>query len=86
MNFYPGNYADARQSMTRLEDLREESDSKAHQIYGILNNVWGVDPEQKENIIGARTALVVDDGAMCRKACGAMMVEMVCIIMVTGWS
>ena len=70
-----GNYADAQQSMTRYEDVKEESDSKSHQSYGVLNKSWGDSGDKKSNA-GRRTALVVDDGAMCRKACGAMLQEM----------
>jgi CheY-like chemotaxis protein len=46
-------------------------DSKQPQAYGgMLNNPWGRCLKKEE---GSRTALVVDDGAMCRKACGAML-------------
>ena len=70
-----GNYADAQQSMSRLDDVKEESDSKSHQSYGVLNKSWG-DSGDKKSSAASKTALVVDDGAMCRKACGAMMIEM----------
>jgi two-component system, autoinducer 2 sensor kinase/phosphatase LuxQ len=61
--------------MSRLDDVKEESDSKSHQSYGVLNKSWG-DSGDKKSSAASKTALVVDDGAMCRKACGAMMIEM----------
>lgn len=61
--------------MSRLDDVKEESDSKSHQSYGVLNKSWG-DSGDKKSTAASKTALVVDDGAMCRKACGAMMQEM----------
>ena len=61
--------------MTRYEDIRDESDAKAHQSYGVLNKSWGDSGDKKSNAV-RQTALVVDDGAMCRKACGAMLQEM----------
>ena len=70
-----GNYADAQQSMSRLDDVKEECDPKSHQSYGVLNKSWGESGDKKSSA-GSKTALVVDDGAMCRKACGAMMQEM----------
>ena len=49
-----GNYADAQQSMTRYEDVKEESDSKSHQSYGVLNKSWGDSGDKKSNA-GRRT-------------------------------
>jgi PleD family two-component response regulator len=61
--------------MSRLDDVKEESDAKSHQSYGVLNKSWGDSGDKKSSSV-SKTALVVDDGAMCRKACGAMLQEM----------
>lgn len=61
--------------MARCDDKKEELDSKSHQSYGVLNKSWGDSGDKKSSDV-RKTALVVDDGAMCRKACGAMLQEM----------
>ena len=61
--------------MSRCDDVKEESDAKSHQSYGVLNKSWGDSGDKKSSAV-RKTALVVDDGAMCRKACGAMLQEM----------
>ena len=61
--------------MSKCDDIKEEFDAKSHQSYGVLNKSWGDSGDKKSSAV-RKTALVVDDGAMCRKACGAMLQEM----------
>ena len=71
MNFV-GTYSDAKESLMRNQD--DTADEKSNfQSYDELSKSLAASDSKIEN--GSMTALVVDDGVMCRKVCGQMLQE-----------
>ena len=69
---YVGSYADAQKGNSGIPNIADE---KAYPSYEKMSKSWQAD-KKSADASASLTALIVDDGAMCRKVCGMMMQEM----------
>ena len=70
---FMGSYADSQNKNNANPSA--SADEKSYPSYEKMSKAWGADKKSADD--GAeKSALIVDDGAMCRKVCGMMMQEM----------
>jgi len=70
---FMGSYADSQ--LKNSTNPSASADEKSYPSYEKMSKAWGADKKSADDA-AERTALIVDDGAMCRKVCGMMMQEM----------